>query len=111
MKSDPVSPADICATIYECLGIDPDMVFSSCIEEKSMPVKSGDILLLYSDGITEAMNSNHHLFDLTRLELALKESAHFSAEKIIERINYRLDQFVQSEEPHDDITMVAIKVK
>jgi len=94
-----------------CLGIDKDIGFSSCLEEKSMPVKSGDVLLLYSDGITEAMNSDHHLFDQSRLESALKESAHFPAEKIVERINLRLDEFVQSEEPHDDITMVAIKVK
>ena len=94
-----------------CLGIDRDMGFSSCLEEKAIPVKSGDVLLLYSDGITEAMNSDHDLFDQSRLEAALKESAHFPAEKIVERINLRLDEFVQSEEPHDDVTMVAIKVK
>jgi serine phosphatase RsbU (regulator of sigma subunit) len=94
-----------------CLGIDREIGFSSCLEEKAISVKSGDVLLLYSDGITEAMNSDHHLFDQSRLESALKESAHFSAEKIVERINLRLDEFVQSEEPHDDVTMVAIKVK
>ena len=94
-----------------CLGIDREIGFSSCLEEKAIPVKSGDVLLLYSDGITEAMNPDHHLFDQSRLELALKESAHFPAEKIVERINLRLEEFVQSEEPHDDVTMVAIKVK
>jgi sigma-B regulation protein RsbU (phosphoserine phosphatase) len=94
-----------------CLGIDWDMGLSSCLEEKSMPVNSGDVLLLYSDGITEAMNPNHQLFDQSRLESALKESAHFPPEKIVERINLRLGEFVKSEEPHDDITMVAIKIK
>jgi sigma-B regulation protein RsbU (phosphoserine phosphatase) len=94
-----------------CLGIDGDMAFSSCLEEKSMPVKSGDVLLLYSDGITEAMNPNHQLFDQSRLESALKESAHFPAEKIVERINLRLGEFIKTEVPHDDATMVAIKVK
>jgi serine phosphatase RsbU (regulator of sigma subunit) len=94
-----------------CLGIDGNMGFSSCLEEKSMPVKSGDVLLLYSDGITEAMNPNHQLFDQSRLESALQESAHFPAEKIIERINLRLGEFIKTEEPHDDATMVAIKVK
>ena len=94
-----------------CLGIDKDIGFSSGLEEKKLLLKSGDVLLLYSDGITEAMNSNHHLFDQSRLESALKESAHFPADKIVERINLRLDEFVQSEEPHDDVTMVAIKVK
>ena len=94
-----------------CLGIDRDTGFSSGLEEKSIAVNSGDVLLLYSDGITEAMNSEHHLFDQSRLESALKESAHFPVAKIVERINFRLDEFVQSEEPHDDVTMVAIKVK
>ncbi len=57
-------------------------------------------MLLYSDGITEAMNSRKNLFDLSRLKSALKENAHSSAEKIIEGINHRLD----------DATLVAIKV-
>ena len=94
-----------------CLGVDKDMGFSACLEEKKLPVQSGDILLLYSDGVTEAMNSSNQLFDLSRLESALKESAGFSAEKIVDGINHRLDEFVQSEELHDDVTMVAIKVK
>jgi serine phosphatase RsbU (regulator of sigma subunit) len=94
-----------------CLGIDRDTGFSSCLEEKSIAIKSGDVLLLYSDGITEAMNAHHRLFDQSRLESALKESAHYPAEKIIERINLRLDEFIQSEEPHDDVTLVAIKVE
>jgi serine phosphatase RsbU (regulator of sigma subunit) len=94
-----------------CLGIDKEMGFSAYLEEKTLPVKSGDILLLYSDGITEAMNANNHLFDLSRLESALQESAQFPAEKIVAGINHRLDEFVQSEELHDDVTMVAIKVK
>jgi hypothetical protein len=76
-----------------CLGLDRNIGFSSCLEEKSIAVKSGDVLLLYSDGITEAMNSDHHLFDQSRLESALQESAHFPAEKIVERINLRLDEW------------------
>jgi len=94
-----------------CLGLDKDMGFASCLEEKSMRVTSGDVLLLYSDGITEAMNASHRLFDQSRLEAALRENAHFPAKKIIEGINLRLDEFVQSEELHDDVTLVAIKVK
>jgi len=94
-----------------CLGIDKEMGFYTNLEEKKLSVKSGDVLLLYSDGITEAMNASQHMFDQSRLESALKESAHFSAERIVESINLRLDEFVKSEEPHDDVTIVAIKVK
>ncbi|MBW2411726.1 MAG: serine/threonine-protein phosphatase, partial [Deltaproteobacteria bacterium] len=94
-----------------CLGIDQDMGFSECLREKKMPVQSGDVLLLYSDGVTEAMDSNNHLFDLSRLESALKENAQLPADKIVAGINQRLDEFIRSEELHDDVTMVAIKVK
>jgi sigma-B regulation protein RsbU (phosphoserine phosphatase) len=94
-----------------CLGINTDVGFSECLQEKTLPVNSGDILLLYSDGITEAMNSRNHLFDLSRLKTALKDSAHFPTEKIIAGINHRLYEFIESEELHDDVTMVAIKVK
>ena len=93
-----------------CLGIDHEMGFAR-LEEKKLPVNSGDVLLLYSDGITEAMNERNQLFDQSRLESAMKESIHFPADKIVAHINMRLDEFVQSEEPHDDVTMVAIKVK
>jgi serine phosphatase RsbU (regulator of sigma subunit) len=93
------------------IGLDETMGFSSGLEEKTMPLKSGDVLLLYSDGITEAMNSKNHLFELSRLESALKESAHYPAEKIVQRINHRLGEFVQSEELQDDVTLVALKVK
>ena len=94
-----------------CLGLDKDMGFATGPEEKKLPVKKGDVLLLYSDGITEAMNARQHLFDQTRLESALMESAHLPADQIVEQINIRLAEFVQSEEPHDDVTLVAIKVK
>jgi serine phosphatase RsbU (regulator of sigma subunit) len=94
-----------------CLGLDPDTGFSDCLQEKILPVNPGDVLLLYSDGITEAMNSEACLFEMSRLESALRETVHHPADKIIEGINHRLDDFIQSEELHDDITMVAIKVK
>ena len=94
-----------------CLGIDMNMGFSSGPEEKKLPVKKGDVLLLYSDGITEAMNERQHLFDQSRLEAALLESVHLPAQEIIQQIDNRLTDFIQSEEPHDDVTIVAIKVK
>jgi serine phosphatase RsbU (regulator of sigma subunit) len=93
-----------------CLGLDADSRFAECIKEKTLPVASGDVLLLYSDGITEAADSGNRLFDIARLKSVLKESAHLPAEKIIDGINRRLGEFVQSEELQDDVTMVAIKV-
>jgi serine phosphatase RsbU (regulator of sigma subunit) len=93
-----------------CLGIDTGRGFSACLREKTVAVERGDVLLLYSDGITEAVNSSSKLFELSRLKSALKETAHFPAPKIITGIHQRLDEFVDAEELHDDMTMVAIKM-
>ena len=94
-----------------CLGLDADAGFSECLRETTVSANSGDILLLYSDGITEAMNPDNELFELSRLEKALKENVRHTAGEIIAGINHRLEEFVQSAELHDDITMVAVKVK
>jgi serine phosphatase RsbU (regulator of sigma subunit) len=57
------------------------------------------------------MNSKNMMFNQSRLESALKESVHEHAEEIIGQINSRLNDFIRSDELHDDITMMAIKVK
>lgn len=95
----------------QSIGISSDSMFAEHLEETKLHLGKGDVLLLYSDGITEAMNSKSLMFNQSRLESALKESVHEPAEEIIGQINYRLNEFVKSEDLHDDITMVAIKVK
>ena len=95
----------------QSIGLFADSMFSDNLEAKKLYLESGDVVLLYSDGITEAMNSKNSMFNQSRLELALKEGVHEPAEGIIGKINYRLNEFVKSDELHDDITMVAIKMK
>jgi len=95
----------------QSIGIFSDSMFAENLEETKLHLEPGDVLLLYSDGITEATNSKNLMFNQSRLELALKENVHEPAEEIIGKINYRLNEFVKSDELHDDITMMAIKVK
>ena len=85
--------------------------FSERLEEQKIFLKHGDLLLLYSDGVTEAANPQNAMFDLTGLKRVISENAHESSEKIIHRINSRLLEFVKSDDLQDDATMVAIKVK
>ncbi len=93
-----------------CLGMDHGPGFAECLREEEVPVSRGDVLLLYSDGVTEAMNPRKQLFDLSRLKAALLENAVAPAEKLVAGINRRLEEFVDSEELHDDVTLLAIKV-
>jgi serine phosphatase RsbU (regulator of sigma subunit) len=85
--------------------------FSNHLEEKKIYLNQGDFLLLYSDGITEATNSQNNMFETSGLKSVITESAHESSGIIIGEINTRLQRFVKSDELQDDATMVAIKVK
>jgi serine phosphatase RsbU (regulator of sigma subunit) len=93
------------------IGLCGDARFCSQMEEEKIFLKPGDLLLLYSDGVTEATNAKNQMFDVTGLKTVISESAHESSEKIIGQINSRLHRFVRSDELQDDATMVAIKVK
>lgn len=93
------------------IGLCENELFSSQMEEQKFPLKQGDMLLLYSDGVTEATNPQNIMFELSGLEKVLKESAHESSEMIIGKINSNLQEFVKSDDLQDDATMVAVKVK
>ena len=93
------------------IGMFENIHFSERLEEQKIYFKPGDLLLLYSDGITEAANPENKIFDVSGLKSVVAESAQESSTMLIDRINSSLRSFVKSDELQDDATMVAIKVK
>jgi len=93
------------------IGLMEDEQFSDHLEEEKIYLNPGDFLLLYSDGVTEATNSQNRMFETAGLKSVIAASAHESSDTIIEQINSQLQKFVKSDELQDDATMVAIKVK
>ncbi|MEJ2166936.1 MAG: PP2C family protein-serine/threonine phosphatase [Desulfobacterales bacterium] len=85
--------------------------FSERLEEQKIYFKPGDLLLLYSDGVTEATNPENQIFDVSGLKTVLAQSVQESSPMLIDRINSSLRSFVQSDELQDDATMLAIKIK
>ena len=71
----------------------------------------GDLLVLYSDGITEAFNPNNEMYSLGRLKSLLSEKRHLSAVEIRKEILADLKAYQQGELPHDDIALVVIKFR
>jgi sigma-B regulation protein RsbU (phosphoserine phosphatase) len=65
--------------------------------------------LVYTDGVTEAMNEAKDLFGEDRLEQAVAGVAGFSAEKIAERVLEKVEGFVMEAERSDDITLLVIQ--
>jgi len=68
-----------------------------------------DLLVLYSDGITEAFNPNSEMYGLERLKSLISKKRHLSPEKIKDEILSDLRVHQQGENTTDDITLVVAK--
>ncbi len=89
---------------------DPSM-FAKALESDTIRLMEDDLLLLYTDGITEAMNQSREQFGEERLLQVVREYGHLPAETFIEKLRDELHSFTEGNAQNDDITLVAIKEK
>lgn len=92
------------------LGLSRNGVFEQTLEEVERQLHSGDILVFYTDGLTEAMNRQSHLYGLDRLSQIVHQHKLRSSEQIKTAVMDDLQQFLDNELPQDDITLVLLKV-
>jgi serine phosphatase RsbU (regulator of sigma subunit) len=78
-------------------------------QEGSVKFNVGDVLVIYSDGITESVNERDEEFDEDRLIEVLKNNLNRSASGIRDRIDEALSRFVGTAAPVDDMTLMIIK--
>jgi serine phosphatase RsbU (regulator of sigma subunit) len=89
------------------LGIDPTQAFDKGIEH----LRPGDILLFYSDGVTDAFHFSGERFGRERLEAALNASCHMSAREIGNHVLWEVRRFMGLNDQTDDMTLVVVKIK
>ncbi|WP_420645201.1 SpoIIE family protein phosphatase [Candidatus Leptofilum sp.] len=87
------------------LGVLPDVDF----ETYTTPFLPGDTLLLYTDGVTEAMNEDLDEFGLQRLEHAAAAKQHRDASQIAHNITHAIQHHAGGTPQFDDITLVVVK--
>jgi phosphoserine phosphatase RsbU/P len=92
------------------LGLDAGERFEAILEECEVPLESGDFFLFFTDGLSEAMNAGAELFGEGRLRRILEESQGLGSEELRERILEEVRGFVGDALPHDDMTLVVLKV-
>ena len=88
------------------LGVKKDVLF----EERSVKLISGDILLLYTDGLTEACDSGGEMFGTSGLYGHLDTCLHLPADKILDSFYARIRAFTGSHNLQDDISLVVVKI-
>lgn len=77
---------------------------------ESVTLEPGNVLFLYTDGVTEAFNSTQEQFGKLRLAELLAENADLSAAEMIRTVRQGLDAFGGGRVPEDDTTFVALKI-
>lgn len=87
------------------LGLFPGMHY----EAPSLMLERGDVVALYSDGVTEALNADEEEFGDDRLVAVVRETAATSATQIVSAVLAAIDAFAAEAPQHDDITLMVLK--
>ena len=91
------------------LGIDSGNVFDRLTGDVAVPLERDDCLVLYTDGVTEAIDTEGNEFGLERMMESVRASATNGAAAIITRLIDDLRNFVGANPQNDDITLIAIR--
>ncbi len=85
------------------LGVKKNVAF----EEKNLPLNKNDLIVFYTDGITEAENPNGEFFGLERTKAIIRQNAQETPKVIIDSLFSELKQFRQKTTFEDDITLMV----
>ena len=72
-------------------------------------IEPGEVLLLYTDGVTEAENANHTLYSSERLTTALGRAPIVDAQHVVAAVIDDVSRFVGAAEQADDMTLLALR--
>jgi sigma-B regulation protein RsbU (phosphoserine phosphatase) len=89
------------------VGVMEDQVYG----EDEIDLSQGDTIVLYTDGVVEALDKNREMFGLQRLMKIGLESADLSAQAIVEKIRDSVFDFAGTQSQFDDLTLLVFRVK
>ncbi len=80
-------------------------------KEYEIPLKPGDRIFVYTDGVPEAMNGSGEMFGPQRMTDTLNTCADGSPEEILRSVTNAVEDFVGDAEQFDDLTMMYLEYK
>ena len=91
------------------VGIDSGEVFDRIATDFSVTLESDDCLVLYTDGVTEALDRKGFEFGMKNMIESIQASASGGASAIVARLTEDLQEFVGTHPQNDDITLIVIR--
>lgn len=92
------------------VGLDEGELFDEILEEHEVQLISGDLLALYTDGITEATNPHGEEFERVRLATCLQRHLEHSLDDVVIRVDRYVRNFCVLAPNHDDRTLLLMRV-
>jgi len=93
------------------ISLPDESLFRRSISLEKIRLKKDDMLVIYTDGVTEAMNERREQYGEDRLISMVREFGHLSPEDFIARLDAHIKEFTGEYPQSDDITVVAVKEK
>lgn len=86
--------------------LNPPMAF----EQGTENLRPGDLLVAYTDGITEIKNRSEEEWGVNRLIDTIQRHSDLSSQEIVKRVFNTIDEYAEGTEPVDDMTLIILKV-
>src|SRR5208337_4008387 len=93
------------------INLPDDDLFRKIMSEESVKLEKGDLMLIYTDGITEAMNMKREQWGEQKFIDIIKKYAHLTPKEFIDNLDKEIKDFTGGFPQSDDITIVVIKEK
>jgi len=93
------------------VGIDQGDVFDRVTKDHTFTMESGDCLLLYTDGVDEALNAEGDEYGNENIERVLAETAPKGARAALYGVMDDLMRFTGGKASHDDVTLIVLEKK
>jgi len=110
LKRSPSQEPDLVQPTGMAIGLVAGPTFDDTIEERTLDLRIGDVLVFYTDGFSEAMNAAKDQYGDDRLARKVGDVGNRSATEILHAVAEDVHHFVGAADRHDDMTMVVVKL-
>ena len=93
------------------LQIDDGTMFENLLAEQTIAIAPGDLVVWFTDGISETMNESFDCFGEERLARVVEQYAHLPFDQLRSYILAELRTFAAGADQHDDMTMILMKIE
>lgn len=92
------------------IGLTKEAPFDNNIKEVKLTLGDDDLLILYTDGIVEALNTSRQFYGEDRLAMLLTDKKDKTSKEILDLLSEDVKQFTGTAKQHDDMTIMVIKL-